>query len=173
MKLRLLFITFCLIGVVANGQTKVGTINSEFIIGMMPETKKVIKKLNDYAASLDSSYQVKLTEFNDKVAAFQKLDPSLSDDFKKVKIEEITEMEKTLQQNQQNANNLINLKRDELMKPLYIILGNAITEIANTDGYTQILTSSGNEFAFIDNNFDITEKVMTKLGIKIPPPAKE
>lgn len=173
MKIRLLFIAFCLLGIVTNGQTKVGTINSEFIIGMMPETKKVISRLNDYAARLDSSYQVKLTEYNDKVAAFQKLDPSLSNDFKKVKIDEITEMETNLQQSQKNGNNLINLKRDELMKPLYKILSNAITEVANADGYTQVLTSSGNEFAFIDNNFDITEKVMAKLGIKIPPPAKD
>ena len=112
MKSRLLFIAFCLIGIVANGQTKVGTINSEFIIGMMPETKKIIAKLNDYAARLDSSYQVKLTEYNEKVAAFQKLDPSLSDDFKKIKIDEITEMEQEIQKSQQNGNSLINLKKD-------------------------------------------------------------
>ncbi len=59
------------------------------------------------------------------------------------------------------------------MTPLYKILSDVITEIAKSENYTQILTTSGNEFAFIDNNFDITEKVMAKLGIKISPPAKE
>ena len=157
---------------VANGQTKVGTINSEFIVGLMPETKKVISMLNDYAAKLDSSYQIKLTEYNDKVAAFQKLDPNLSDNFKKIKIEEITELENDLQKSQQNANSLINLKRDELMTPLYKILSDAIAEISKAEGFSQVLTTSGNEFAYLDNAYDLTDKVIAKLGIKIPPPSK-
>jgi outer membrane protein len=52
-------------------------------------------------------------------------------------------------------------------------LGEAITELAKSEGFTQILTSSGNEFAYIDEAFDITEKVMAKLGIKMPPPPKK
>tara|TARA_B110000003_G_scaffold173112_1_gene172721 strand:+ start:16701 stop:17222 length:522 start_codon:yes stop_codon:yes gene_type:complete len=173
MKFKILLIALCFSGFLTNGQTKVGTINSEFIVGLMPETKKVLSDLKDYAVKLDSSYQVKLNEYNNKVDAFQKLDPTLSDNFKKIKIQEINEMEQDLQKNQQNGNNLINLRRDQLMSPLYTILGNAINEIAKLDGYTQILTSSGNEFAYIDNTYDITEKVINKLGIKIPPPPKE
>ena len=172
MKSKLFFIIFSLFALVANGQTKMGTINSEFIVGLMPETKKVITMLNDYAAKLDSSYQVKLTEYNDKVAAFQNLDPNLSNDFKKIKIDEITELENDLQKSQQNGNSLINLKRDELMTPLYKILSDAIAEISKAEGFTQVLTTSGNEFAYLDNAYDITEKVITKLGIKIPPPSK-
>jgi len=55
---------------------------------------------------------------------------------------------------------------------LYKILGEAITEVAKAEGFTQVLTSSGNEFAYIDEAFDITEKVMAKLGVKMPPPVK-
>ena len=173
MKSKLFFIIFSLFALVANGQTKVGTINSEFIVGLMPETKKVITMLNDYAAKLDSSYQVKLTDYNAKVTAFQKLDPSLSDSFKKIKIDEINELEQELQKSQQNANSLIGLRRDQLMNPLYQILGKAITEIAKAEGYSQVLTTSGNEFAYIDEAFDITQKVMDKLGLKMPPPPKK
>ena len=81
-------------------------------------------------------------------------------------------MEQDLQKSQQNGNSLINLKRDQLMNPLYKILGEAITEVAKAEGFTQVLTSSGNEFAYIDEAFDITEKVMAKLGVKMPPPVK-
>ena len=172
MKSKLFFIIFSLFALVANGQTKVGTINSEFIVGLMPETKKVITMLNDYAAKLDSSYQVKLKEYNDKVTAFQNLDPNLSDNFKKIKIDEITQLEDDLQKSQQNGNSLINLKRDELMKPLYKILSDAIVEISKAEGFTQVLTTSGNEFVYLDDTYDLTEKVISKLGIKIPPPSK-
>jgi len=172
MKLRIVLIALCFTGFFANGQTKVGTINSELIVGLMPETKKVFTNLNAYAAKLDSSYQGRLAEYNAKVVAFEKLDPTLSDNFKKIKVDEITEIEKDLQQRQQNGKKLIQLKENELMRPLYTILRGAVAEIAKADGYTQILTSSGNEFAYLDDNFDITEKVMTKLGIKMPPVKK-
>ena len=56
------------------------------------------------------------------------------------------------------------------MGPIYTTLGNAIKEIASAENFTQILTSSGNEFAYINESFDITEKVINKLGLKIPPP---
>ena len=118
------------------------------------------------------SFDLAISDYNSKVTAFQKLDPSLSDNFKKVKIEEINELEQDLQKSQQNGNSLISLKKDQLMNPLYQILGEAITEIAKAEGFTQVLTSSGNEFAYIDGAFDITEKVMAKLGLKMPPPVK-
>tara|TARA_R110001632_G_scaffold29662_8_gene78606 strand:+ start:3579 stop:4097 length:519 start_codon:yes stop_codon:yes gene_type:complete len=172
MKLKIVLIALCFTGFFANGQTKVGTINSEFIVGLMPETKQVLTRLNDYAVRLDSSYQVKLADYQGKVAAFQKLDPSLSANFKKIKVDEITEMEESLQQNQQNGNKLIQLKRDELMRPLYKILRETIAEIAKAESYTQIITSSGNELAYVDETYDITQKVMAKLGIKMPPVKK-
>ena len=83
MKLKLVLVVFCFASFFANGQTKVGTINSEFIVGLMPEAKNVLSDLNVYAKKLDSSYQVKLADYNAKVAAFQKLEPRLSDNFKK------------------------------------------------------------------------------------------
>ena len=89
MKVKILMFVLCFIGFFANGQTKVGTINSEFIVGLMPEAEEVLSELKIYAAKLDSSYQVKLADYNAKVTAFQNLDPNLSDNFKKVKIEEI------------------------------------------------------------------------------------
>jgi len=40
--------------------------------------------------------------------------------------------------------------------------------VAKENGYTQILTITGNEFAYIDSKFDITELVLKNLGITIP-----
>ena len=58
------------------------------------------------------------------------------------------------------------------MTPLYKILSDAVTEIAKSEGFTQVLTTSGNEFAYLDATYDLTEKVINKLGIKVPPPSK-
>lgn len=167
MKLRLLTIALVFTSLFATGQTKIGTIDSELIVGLMPEIKTVMNRLGDYAKKLDSSYQIKVKEYQDKVAAFQKLG-DVSDNFKKIKVDEIAELERGLQTSQDNGNKLIQLKRNELMRPLYKRLREVIGEIAKANGYTQILTTTGNEFAYLDEKFDITQMVMDKLGLKIP-----
>ena len=173
MKLRILTVALFLTSMFATGQTKVGSIDSELIVGLMPETKVVVTRLGDYGKKLDSSYQIKVVEYQQKVAAFQKLGTDVSDNFKKIKVDEITELERGLQQSQENGNKLMQLKRNELMRPLYKKLRGVIAEVSKADGYTQILTTTGNEFAYIDEKFDITKKVMAKMGLKMPPPPKK
>ena len=167
MKSTIATIALILTSLLATGQTKVGTVNSELIVGLLPEMKKVVADLDLYAKELDSSYQIKVKEYQEKITDFQNLG-DVSDKFKKIKLDEISELEQKLQQSQQNGNQLIQLKRNELLRPLYKKVGDAITVIAQADGYTQILTTSGNEFAYADKKFDLTQKVMDKLGVKLP-----
>jgi len=77
-------------------------------------------------------------------------------------------LEQDIKKYQKNGNTLMGLKRDELMRPLYTMLSQAIAVVAKENGYTQILTITGNEFAYIDSKFDITELVLKNLGITIP-----
>jgi outer membrane protein len=174
MKFRILAVALFLTSILATGQTKVGSVNSELIVGIMPEMKTVVANLGEYAKKLDSSYQVKVKEYEEKVAAFQKLG-DVSDNFKKIKLDEISSLEQGLQQSQQNGNQLIQLKRNELLQPLYKKISDEINKIAKAEGFTQILTTSGNEFAYVDERFDITKKVMDNLGLKLPEkkPAKK
>lgn len=173
MKIKIIGIVCLLLVTVASAQTKVGTIDSELIVGLMPETKKVLTRLSEYAKRLDSSVQIKVKEYQDKVAAYQKIEKDLAPDYKKIKVQELAELEKGLQTSQGNANKLIQLKRNELMRPLYKKLGGVIEEVSKANGYTQVLINTGNEFAYIDSAFDITQKVLDKLGIKPPEPQKK
>ena len=63
---------------------------------------------------------------------------------------------------------LMQLKQNELMRPLYKKLSDAIKVVVKEQGYTHILTISGNEFAYVDEKYDITKLVMAKLGVKEP-----
>ena len=168
MKIKSIFLFVFFINLASFSQTKVGTIDSELIIGLMPETKIVLTNLSKYAQRLDSPYQIRVKDYQDKINAFQKLDKDVSDAFKKIKADEIKEIEKDLGTSQNTGNKLIQLKRDELMRPLYKKLRGVIAEISKANGYTQILTTTGNEFAYVDEKYDITKLAMAKLGIKIP-----
>jgi outer membrane protein len=87
---------------------------------------------------------------------------------KKTIQQELSALEQDIKQYQKNGNTLMGLKKDDLMRPLYNKLNAAIGAIAKENGYTQVFNLTGNQFAYIDNAFDITDLVIKKLGITIP-----
>lgn len=170
MKSKIIFIFIAFLSTITIAQSKLGTVDSEYIIGLMPETKIVAKMAQDYGAKLDSSFSIKLKAYQEKVDAFKKNEKTLGPLAKNASIKELTELEADIKKYQENGNKLMQLKRNELMRPLYKKLTDAISEVAKTGAYTQILTITGNEFAYLDEKLDITELVLKNLGVKIPEP---
>lgn len=168
MKFKILFLFIVLASNVAVAQTKVGTIDNDFIINIMPEAKIVIEKTQEYGARLDSSFTIKMKDFQARVADFKKNEEEMGELMKKTMLTELSGLERDIKKYQENGNKLMQLKQNELMVPLYKKLNTAIEQVAKENGYTQILVNTGNQFAYIDENFDITELVMNKLGIKLP-----
>jgi outer membrane protein len=168
MKSKIIFICIALLSTVAIAQSKVGTVDSEYIIKLMPETMIVAKRSQAYGAKLDSSFSIKLKEYQTKIDVFKKNEKTMEDSAKKADYKELTEMEADIKKYQLNGNKLMQLKSEELMRPLYKKLSEAVAFVSKAENYTQILTIAGNEFAYIDTKFDITELVMKHLGIKIP-----
>ena len=132
----------------------------------MPEREVVLKRSKAYGTKLDSLFAIKIKAYQFKIEEFKKASSTLNDSIKKNKIQELTGLEKDIQKYKQNGNQLMQLRNDELMRPLYKKLREVIAEISKANNFTQILTITGNEFAYIDEKFDITKLVMDKLGIK-------
>jgi outer membrane protein len=170
-KITILFIAF--VSTLSIAQTKVGTINSEYIINIMPQTKIVVEKTQDYGAKLDSSFSIKANEYQGKIDDFRKNEAEYGELMKKTLVNEITLLEEEMKKYQENGNKLMQLRQNELMRPLYKVLNDAIEIVSKENKYTQILTTTGNQFAYLDEKFDITQLVMDKLGIIAPEEIKE
>ena len=171
LKITLLFIAF--ISTISFAQTKVGSIDSDYIISLMPENKVILKMAQKYGAKLDSSFTVKVEDFRARLKDYQAKEKEMGDLEKKTVQKELASLEQDINQYQKNGNTLMGLKRDELMRPLYKKLSNVIAEVSKANGYTQILTTTGNQFAYLDPKFDITDLVIKKLGITVPEPTKQ
>lgn len=165
MKSKLILVIALIITSITMAQSKVGTVNSEYIVGKMPQMKLALERVSNYGKQLDSTYLIKTNLYKDKVEAFKIIENKLSEAEKQVKINEIVNFEKEMGKFRQNGTAMMKIKREGYMRPLYKKVSELISEIAKIEGYTQILTTSGNEFAFIDERFDITQKVLAKLGI--------
>ncbi len=163
-KIFILFITF--LSTVSFAQSKVGTVDSDYIVSLMPETKIVVKRAKAYSEKLDSLFTIKVNDFQIKLKDFQDNQNSLSDLMKKTKSLELAKMEEEIKKYQQNGQQLLQLKRSELMRPLYKKLNEAIKNVSKANNYTQVLTIAGNQFAYLDDRFDLTKLVLKKLGIK-------
>jgi outer membrane protein len=172
MKSKIICICIAFLSTVAIAQTKVGTIDSDYIVNLMPESQVVVQKAKYYALKLDSSFSIKLKDYQDKVAFFKKNEKTILPFAKRNAIQEITDLEADVKKAQENGQKLMQLNQEELLRPLYKKLSNSIKEVAKINNYTQVLTITGNQFAYIDNKFDITELVMKKLGIKKPENSK-
>ncbi|AUC84163.1 hypothetical protein CW731_02110 [Polaribacter sp. ALD11] len=166
LKITVLFIAF--ISTFSSAQTKVGTVDSDYIVNFMPEAKTVIEMTQVYGAKLDSSFSIKVEDFKVRLEDYKAKEKDMGVLEKKTIQQELSALEQDINKYQKNGNTLMGLKRDELMRPLYKKLSDAIAVVSKAGGYTQILTTTGNQFAYIDERFDITDLVIKKLGITIP-----
>jgi outer membrane protein len=170
MKLKITIVFIAFISTLSIAQTKVGTIDNEYIIGIMPETKTAIKRTQAYGAKLDSSFTIKVNNFKAQLEDYKLKEKDMGVLEKKTIQKELTTLEDDIKKYQKNGNTLMGLRKDELMRPLYNKLNAAIATISEENGYTQILTLAGNKFAYIDPKFDITDLVINNLGIIVAAP---
>lgn len=149
-------------------ETKVGTIDIDFILSKMPEIKGVDQQVQDYKKGLETELQRKIDDFQQKVSDYKAEEANLTINQKKLRQDSLVTLESDINKFQQNGNQLILLKQEEFMQPLYTTVGNALEKIAQAGGYTQVLLRD-NSVVYVDNRFDLTLTVLKELGIEVKP----
>lgn len=148
-------------------QTKVGTVNINVLVSQLPEIASVQKGVQDYGKELEADLKLKLDAYKKEVEEANKKFETLSPQDKEKKQQEIIQLENDIQKFRQNGAQLIQIRQDELMRPLYQKVAKVVAEVSQANQYTQIFTLDGNELAYVDPKFDITMLVAAKLGIKL------
>ena len=166
---RIILLLLIITSINVLAQSKVGTINTEFIISQMPELDDVKAKMEDYNKELGQKIQNKYTEYQELVQKFEEEKDSLNEVVRKIRENEIYDMEQNINKLQQNSQKLARVKRDELMRPLYEKIGNAIEKIVQEKNYTQIFNEN-NGLVYGSPEHDLTEEVLDELGIEIEQP---
>lgn len=160
-------ILFLLISIQVVGQSKVGTFDTDYVLAKMPEFAKVQEDLNTYRLKLEEDLKVKADDYQAKIKSYQEGVAEMTDPMKKLKQDEIIALENDITKFRQNATQLVPLQQNSLLQPLYTKIGTALEEVAKAEGYTQVLTVNNSGLAYIDPNYDLTDTVLTKLGIPL------
>ncbi|WP_373059209.1 OmpH family outer membrane protein [Zunongwangia sp. H14] len=165
-KIGFLF-TLLFVSVLTNAQTKTGTIDPEYILSKMPEITEVNQGLDEYNKELQTGMQENISKYEGLIADYQENNTTFTDEQKKEKETEIIGLENEIKGFRQKASVMLQMKRNELTKPLYEKIDAAMKKVIAAEGYTHILNAGGNSLAFAAEEYDITLKVMKEMGISV------
>jgi len=154
-------------GLFTQAQTKVGTIDAEYILANMPEMAYVEQGMQTYSATLQSQMEGNVKKYDSLIAAYKTNSATFTEEQLQSKQQEIMGIENDLKTFKQKAMVMMQMKRSELTQPLYEKIDAAMKEVIAAQKYTQIINSSTNSLAYADPKFDITDAVLSKLGITV------
>ncbi|MGB2088075.1 MAG: OmpH family outer membrane protein [Psychroflexus salarius] len=164
---KLFTIMICLVSFTAlQAQTKVGTINNEYILSQMPEIKQVEKDLTAYGEELDASIKQKYDDYRAILEKYNNERESLTKIIRLAREKKIRTAEADLQKLQENSSKLLQIKQDELLRPLYQKIAVALEAIVKEEGFTQVFNEN-QSLIYISPEYDLTIKVMKRIGLEI------
>ena len=153
----------------ASAQSKIGYIDTDVLIGVMPEAAKVDAELKAYQDALGLQGQDLGKEADAKAAQFLKDSASLSVSMKEIKRNEILELFQKVQNWNQIAQDKYNQKAQEKIGPIRTKAFDAIKAVAKERGYAYVLDASNGVLLVYPPSDDLLPFVKTKLGIKDTP----
>ena len=146
-------------------QNKFGYIDSSELLSLMPEKKTAEGELQTFAKSLESQLGAMQAEYQASVQDYQANEATYTDLVKQDKIAEITNLEQRIQSFQQNAQNALQKKEQELLEPILEKARTAIEDVAKKGKFTYIFNSSMGSILYADENENVMSLVKKKLGL--------
>ena len=163
-KILLLSLTF-LISISAFSQNKFGYIDSQELLLLMPERKTAEEEVQTFAKSLESQLQAMTAEYQQSVQEYQANEATYTDLVKQDKVTEITGLEQRIQSFQQNAQQALQSKEQELLEPILQKARQAIEDVASEGDYTYIFDKSVGSILYVKESENILDKVKKKLKL--------
>lgn len=164
-KIALLVVVFALpLGAMAQ---KFAHMNSQEIVGIMPEFTKAQADLEAMSKQYSEEMQRSQNEFNAKVQKFQEEVDSLPKNIAERRQKELQDMAQRQEQFQQEAYQTMQKAQQEAMVPIYKKLDEAIQAVGKAEGVIYIFDLARTPIPYVGTeSVDVTAKVKAQLGIK-------
>lgn len=149
-------------------QNKVGTIDVTLILSKMPELNTVNDSIYAFGNKIDTQIQGKIDEYQKLIETYNSTESTLTQEQAQEKQVEIYTLENEITKLRQNAIQLLQLKDNELKRPLYEKIVVSMEKIAKADNYSQIFSiDMDSNLVYINPDFDITIAVLNDLGLPL------
>jgi outer membrane protein len=166
--LKVALVAVCIVfaGNVARAQVKIGYVALDQVVDQMPETKAAMTSITAYQKQFVDQLTTMNNEYQSKVQAYQAARATMSDAIRTSKESELSDLQKRLQDYNNNATQQVQAKQGELGKPIIDKARGAATQVAKEKGYTFVINSSQTDLIVSPPGDDLTAAVKVKLGLK-------
>ncbi len=144
---------------------KFGYMDSNALIAEMPEVKQADAKLETLQKQLTKQGQQKLQSLQAEYQELQRKEKQgeIAPKALQAEAEKLKQKELELAQYEQDMQNQILSKRQELYQPILDRVNTAIKELAEAEGYTYIFDAASGALLYADESTNVTEQVKAKL----------
>ncbi len=145
---------------------KLGHIDRQKLMLLLPERKTAETKMQAFAKTLDDRLKAMGAEYQAKVADVQSRADAMTQTEKDVAVREIGELEQRIQSAQQKAQEDLDKQEEELLKPMVEKTNAAISDVAAANNFTYIFDTSTGFVLYYETGEDIMGLVKAKLGVQ-------
>jgi outer membrane protein len=153
----------------ASAQNKLGYINTDELIGSMPEAAKAQTELKQYQDDLGQQYQDLVADFNAKDSIFSRDSAKLSPSLREIKRNELFALYQKVSGWQQQGQELYQQQAQKIGAPIREKAFQAIKSVAKENGYAYIFDI--NSIIVAPPGDDVIGLVKKKLGITAASPS--
>ncbi len=168
------FIALCFFTIAASTSTqaqKFAFVDSEYMLGKMPEYKAAQKRLDDMSSEWQKEIEKRLTEIDKMYKDYQAEQVVLTQDQQQKKQQEIVGKEKGLKDFQKSKfgqGGELEKKKQELIKPLQDKIFDAVQKTAKQRGLDFIFDKNGDMIMLVANiKYDLSDDVLEMMGYTV------
>ena len=147
-----------------NALSKVAHINTQELVEAMPDMKNAKSELEKLAKTYETDIQAMATELQNKIKQYDAESSTKTDEENGKRLQEVQGMEQSIRQYQAQAQQDLQKKEIELLKPITEKAKNAILKVGNSQGFDYVLDSSQGQGVIMANGKDLLADVKSELG---------
>ncbi len=148
----------------AQAQSKVAHINTQELVESMPEMKSAKSELEKLAKTYETDIQAMATELQNKIKQYDAESSTKTDEENAKRLQEVQSMEQSIRQYQSQAQQDLQKKELDLLRPITEKAKDAILKVGNAQGFDYILDSSQGQGVIMANGKDLLSDVKSELG---------
>jgi outer membrane protein len=148
----------------AQAQSKVAHINTQELVESMPEMMSAKSELEKLANTYEIDIQAMATELQNKIKQYDAESSTKTDEENGKRLQEVQSMEQSIRQYQGQAQQDLQKKEIELLKPITEKAKDAILKVGNDQGFNYVLDSSQGQGVIMANGKDLLADVKAELG---------
>ncbi len=147
-----------------NAQSKIAHINTTELIQSMPEMKAAQAEMEKLGKTYETDIQASAKELQDKMKLYDSQAASQTDEENKKRVLEVQGMEQSIRQYQAQAQQDLQKKELELLKPITEKAKAAILKVAKAQGFNYVLDSTQGQGVIMAEGKDLLGDVKKELG---------